>query len=143
VARIVIHHFKAEAEADEDAFLFVRKVLREIRLNARIRAATGPYVTGRLARSIELKGPFIEAGRVKGSVGSDLPYAAVAEQGARRHMIFPNPPRRYLKFYWRRVGRVVHLERVRHPGMRGKHYLLSAAQVAAARHNMLLIVYDV
>lgn len=144
MARVVIHHLKLRQETDTDAYKFVRAVLREIRFQARLEVTVGPYTTGRLARSINEKGPFITPGvRVTGEVGSDLPYAAAVEKGARRHMIFPNPPRTSLKFFWRRVGRTVHPERVRHPGMRGKGYLAKAAQIAARRHNMLLIIYDV
>lgn len=144
MARVVIHHLRLRQETDTDAYRFVRAVLREIRFQARVEASVGPYTTGRLARSIEANGPFIEPGfRVTGEVGSNLPYAAAAEKGARRHLIFPNPPRTRMKFYWRRVGRVVRLARVNHPGMRGKGYLAKAARIAARRHNMLLIIYDV
>jgi hypothetical protein len=144
VARIVIHHMAAHRESDQAAYRFVRSVLHEIRFQARLTLFHGPYTTGRLAQSIEIKGPYIEPGRrVHGSVGSDLSYAAVVEKGARPHLIFPIPPRKYMKFYWRRVGRVVYPDKVRHPGMRGKGYLRNAAQVAARRHRMLLIIYDV
>lgn len=143
MARIIIHHTRAERESAEATFKFVRSVLREIRFQARLEVSTGPYTTGRLARSIEAKGPFVEPGRVTGSVGSDLSYAAVVEKGAPRHLIFPRPPRTHMKFYWRRVGRVVYPQKVRHPGMKGKGYLAKAARIAATRHNMLLIIYDV
>jgi len=144
VARIVIHHLQARSESDAAAFKFVRAVCREIQFQARLDLFQGPYTTGHLARSIKINGPFIEPGqRVIGEVGSDLPYAAVVEKGARRHYIFPNPPRTHLKFYWRRVGKVVYRRLVDHPGMRGKGYLAKAARIAARRHNMLVIIYDV
>lgn len=143
MARIIIHHTRAEHESETAAFRFVRSVLHEIRFQARLEVSTGPYTTGRLARSIEIKGPFIEPERVTGSVGSDLPYAAVVETGAPRHLIFPIPPHTNMKFFWRRVGHVVYPDKVRHPGMRGKRYLAKAATIAARRHNMLLIIYDV
>ena len=144
VARVVIHHLKLRQETDTDAYRFVRAVLREIRFQARVEVSSGLYTTGRLARSIQENGPFVTPGvSVTGEVGSDLPYAAAVEKGARPHHIFPNPPRTTLKFFWRRVGRVVHPRMVRHPGMRGKGYLAKAARIAARRHNMLLIIYDV
>lgn len=134
----------ADRVGDQAAYRFIRSVLHEIRFQARLTLFHGPYTTGRLAQSIEIKGPYIEPGHhVHGSVGSDLPYAAVVEKGARPHLIFAIPPKTRMRFYWRRVGRIVHPEKVRHPGMRGKGYLKNAAQIAARRHNMLMVIYDV
>jgi hypothetical protein len=97
-----------------------------------------------LAQSLYVKGPFLSPGTlVRGEVGSDLPYSAAVESGARRHLIFPRPPKTFLKFYWRKVGRVVYFDRVRHPGMRGKGYLANAARVVGRRHNLRVIIYDV
>ena len=143
VVRIVIHHIRARRESDEAAFQFLRKVLREMRFIARLAASHGPYTTGNLAKSIRETGPFIEPGfRVSGSVGSDLPYAHLAESGARRHLIFPRPPHRYMKFYWRKVGHIVYPEKVRHPGMKGKGYLAEAARTAGRRYNLRVYIYD-
>lgn len=144
MARIIIHHLKARNEADNDTLIFIRKVLREIRFIARLTVSHGPYTTGALARSIQIKGPFLEPGaRVHGEVGSPLSYAAVVEKGARRHIIVPIPPRKYLRFYWRKVGRVVYLEKVRHPGQRGKGYLKEAARTIGRRYNLTVVIYDV
>lgn len=144
MARVVVHHLRLRQETDTDAFRFVRAVLREIRFQARLEVSSGPYTTGRLARSIHENGPYVTPGvRVMGEVGSNLSYAAAVEKGARRHLIFPIPPHTRMKFFWRKVGHVVYLEKVRHPGMRGKQYLAKAARIAARRHNMLLIIYDV
>jgi hypothetical protein len=121
---------------------FVRKVLNEIRFIARLSVSHGPYTTGRLAQSIQTRGPFVSGlSRIRGEVGSDLSYARVVEEGAARHLIFPIPPRRYMKFYWRKVGRVVHLDKVRHPGMKGKGYLAEAARSVGRRHNLRVIIY--
>jgi len=59
--------------------------------------------------------------------------------------LLPSVPRnaRRLRFYWRKVGRVVSLPVVHHPGQRGKNYLLQAAQSVARRHNMLIIIRDI
>lgn len=144
MARIVIHHTLARNESDQDALKFVRKVLREIRYIARLRVASGPYTTGALAKSIDIKGPFLNPGRrINGEVGSNLHYAAAVEKGASRHLIFPNPPRRYMKFYWRKVGQVVYLDKVRHPGMRGKGYLAEAVRTVGRRYRLRVIIYDV
>jgi hypothetical protein len=142
VARIVIHYAQARRESQQDAVRFVRKVLHEIRFIARLSVSHGPYTTGRLAQSIRARGPFISPGsRVRGEVGSDLAHASIVEGGARPHLIFPIPPRTHMKFYWRRVGRVVYPEKVRHPGQRGKGYLAEAARTAGRRYNLRVIIY--
>lgn len=76
-------------------------------------------------------------------------YAAAVEGGAglwgpraSKYVILPRN-KRYLRFYWRKVGRIVTLPSVRHPGQRGKNYLQRAAESAARRHNMLIIIRDV
>jgi len=142
VARIVIHHLLAQTETDQHAMRFIRKVLREMRFIARLASSHGPYTTGRLAQSIQAKGPFLEPGfRVRGQVGSELFYARIVEDGARPHLIFPIPPRTYMKFYWRKVGRVVYLDKVRHPGQRGKGYLAEAARTIGRRYNLRVVIY--
>jgi hypothetical protein len=144
MARIVIHHLRSRSESDEVTLSYIRKVLREMRFIARLSVSHGPYTTGALAQSITIKGPFLEPGaRVHGEVGSPLNYAAAVEGGAERHLIFPNPPRRYMKFYWQKVGRVVYLDKVRHPGQRGKGYLREAARTAGRRYNLKVVIYDV
>lgn len=142
MARIEIHHIRARNESIQDTMRFMRKVLREIRFIARLSVSHGPYTTGALALSIQEKGPFLDGFRIHGSVGSDKPYAAVVEKGSPRHLIFPRPPKRFMKFYWRKVGRVVYLDKVRHPGMRGKGYLAEAARTAGRRYNLRVIIYD-
>jgi hypothetical protein len=157
VVRVTISYFRAHRESTEDTIIFIRKVLREIRLQARIAVSHGPYTTGRLAASIKDKGPFVDAERIHGSVGTDLSYSRVVERGSglygpthSKYTIRPRPSqglgdprgRRFMKFYWRRVGRVVYLEKVRHPGQRGKHFLLNAARIAARRYNMLFISHE-
>jgi len=47
-----------------------------------------------------------------------------------------------MKFYWRKVGRVVYLDKVRHPGMKGKGYLAEAARTAGRRYNLRVIIYN-
>lgn len=149
MARVVIHHFRAARESEVDAARFIRKVLRELEFQARLHVATGPYTMGNLAHSIRSHGPFIEAnGRVTGSVGSDLAYAASVEAGSGlwgpKHAKYPIYPvrKKMLRFYWRKVGKVVVLPKVSHPGQRGKGYLKRAAESVGRRHNMLVIIRE-
>jgi hypothetical protein len=141
VARIVIHYVLAHRETNESAMRFIRKAVREMRFIARLAVSYGPYTTGRLAQSIQAKGPFLEGLVVRAQVGSDLFYAKMVNSGARPHLIFPIPPRTYMKFYWRKVGRVVYLDKVRHPGQRGKGYLEEAARTIGRRYNLRVIIY--
>lgn len=149
MARIVIHRITARRESEQQAFQFTRKILREIQFRARTNLFTGPYTTGRLAASIDVDGPYMGAGRVHGSVGSDKPYAAAVEGGAglygpRRSKYLIRPRRKArLQFYWRRMGRFVKLPYVHHPGQKGKGYLREAAEVVGRRYNMIVIFYDV
>ena len=142
MARVVIYRAVAKRESTADATRFLRQVLNEMRIQARINLFHGPYTTCDLARSLYIHGPRQLPGRVSGEVGSFSEYALAVEEGAQRHYITPrgNYP---LRFYWRKVGREVALWRVNHPGQRGKRYLYRAAETVARRHNMIVVVYDV
>ena len=61
-----------------------------------------------------------------GRVGSRTKVAYWLHQGTPAHDIRPRRPGGMLRFYWNRVGRVVHFKRVRHPGIGGTPYLTSA-----------------
>lgn len=141
MARIVIHYALSRHEATENAMRFIRKAVREMRFIARLAVSHGPYTTGRLAQSLHSKGPFLEGFIIRAQVGSDLHYARLVNSGARPHLIFPIPPHTYMKFYWRKVGRVVYLDKVRHPGQRGKGYLEEAARTIGRRYNLRVVIY--
>lgn len=150
MARVIIYHQRARRESNKAAERFVRERLREIQFQARLHVVFGPYTTGNLARSIRTRGPFMDLGMVSGSVGSDLSYAAAVESGAglwgprhSKYLIRPVAWSGHLRFYWRKVGKVVTLPYVNHPGQRGKGYLHQAAQSVARRHRMLIIFRDV
>jgi len=137
--RVVLHRAVILNLSRRDASRFLGRVMTEAEALAKLYAATGEYTTGNLSRSIHKDGPHIRPGAVTGRVGSRLHHAALAERGARPHPIFPHPPRRYLKFFWRRAGRTVYLDKVRHPGYRGKRYLERALREVALRHGMRVV----
>jgi hypothetical protein len=112
--------------------------VKEARTIAKVNAITGPYATGRLARSI---GYTVRTtpGWVNGRVGSSLDYAAAAEKGARPHTIRARRPGRLLHFYWDKKGRWVHARQVNHPGQKGKRYLLDALVRVARRKGFIVI----
>ena len=139
-----IDRFQIRVQSIEAGRRLITQVVREVHGGAERILATGPYTHGRLIRGLEDRiqyGPYEVVGRV-GISGRKYPYAASVEGGAKRHHIFPHPPRRYLKFYWRKVGRTVWFRRVNHPGQKGKGYLRRPLALAAARHNMKVVIYD-
>lgn len=128
----------------------------EVAFGAYVKLLQGQYSTGRLATSIQRIGPVITGDEIHGRVGSTLSYAASVHDGAQVHNIFPKSAvgvfrfgargRPQLRFFWRRVGKVVYLPHIpgapsrigrSHPGIRvGKKYLTEPLRNAARRHNM-------
>jgi hypothetical protein len=155
-----INRVATASQSREAGARLLRTVLREVEAYGKAATLGGPYTTGRLSNSIHSQGPTYTTFGVTGSVGSKLPYAALVHSGAKVHAIFPKGTRlfrlpgnpRYhrrpqLKFYWRRVGKVVWLPQVpgsagkvgrSHPGQRGKQYLREGLEIAARRHQMHL-----
>lgn len=142
MARVVMYRLELKATGLDEALRLVTELMEEVTLAAKVIASAGMYATGDLADSIEPDGPRIEGNLVVGSVGSDLPYAQVVHDGSPRHHIFPKAApgvwrfgergRPQLKFYWRRLGRVVYFPHIpasyntlgySHPGFAGKQYL--------------------
>ena len=108
-------------EADAKVSVPVRKPARGEPPGGRLRANIGT--------ELSVRGSF----RVKGRVGSTVRYALVVHRGAKRHRIRPRF-KQILSFYWDKAptrlvtmsgpyaGKVL-LRQVRHPGMKGTHYL--------------------
>jgi len=140
VAEIRINHAEAFRFSREVAEKQVRRALLDVKLKALLITSRGPYTTGRLSSSLEVHVELTPTG-VEGSLGSRLPHAKFPESGADPHYIFPIPPKRRLKFYWRKVGRVVKPRFVYHPGQPGKHYLTKPLAEVAPRYNMLVFIY--
>ncbi len=60
-------------------------------------------------------------------------YAMANDQGARPHFIRPRRPGGMLVFYWAKVGRVVRLPSVFHPGNRPYHWAERGLRAAMAQ----------
>lgn len=163
MATVRINHAQARVVSIEAGVKLVTQVLYEIEFEAKIMAAGGPYSVGYLSESIDREGPIVTGTTIRGSVGSNLPYAASVHDGAKIHPIFPKAAahiyrfgthrRPQLRFFWRRAGRVVFMPQVpgspttigrSHPGIKsGKKYLTEPLRDAARRHRMRVITYDV
>lgn len=77
--------------------------------------------TGRLRASINTK-ITARLYTVRGTVGSRVKYSLVEHNGAKRHLILPVKGE-FMKFYWKKFGKVVWVRRVNHPGTSGSFYL--------------------
>lgn len=138
----------------------VTQVMYEVEFEAKVMTTGGAYSSGNLSASIHREGPVVLGNRVVGAVGSSLPYAMSVHSGARVHSIFPkgapgifrfgSRKRPQLRFFWRKVGRVVYLPHIpgsprtigrSHPGQSGKHYLSEPLRNAARRHGMRYIPF--
>ncbi len=97
-----------------------------------------PRKTGRLANSI---GSSIRESpnRVKGEAGTRVKYGLVVHDGAKAHTIKPRRAKA-LRFYWERVGGVVILKSVRHPGVGATPYLTSSLLSVAPAHGFKVVV---
>lgn len=102
-----------------------QRVSRVTRETANLAKARAPRDTGRLANSI---GTSIREtpNKVRGLVGTRVKYARIIHDGARAHKIRPRRPGGMLKFYWPRVGKVVFLRSVNHPGVGATPFLTSS-----------------
>lgn len=106
----------------------LREAGRQVVNRAKILA---PVDTGRLRASIRAEPPRIFSLRGSLTVGSDLEYAAMVNDGTRPHTIRPRTAQA-LRFTV--GGRVVFARVVHHPGTRARPFLDRALQeVAAAR----------
>lgn len=159
MAEVRLSRFAIRRKSRRVATEIVDRVLDEVLFEAFIIARSGQYATGRLAQSLHKVGPRPVGLRVEGSVRSDLNYAASVHNGAEIHQIFPRAAphvyrfgsrrRPQLKFFWRRVGRVVFLPHIpgarsrigrSHPGIaHGKHFLTIPLRDAARRHNLRVV----
>lgn len=139
MATVRVNHAEAFRFSRQVAEKQIRRALLDMKLRAVVITAHGPYTTGKLATSLEVHVELTPDG-VAGTLGSRLPYAKFPEEGAESHYIFPRPPKQRLKFYWRKVGRVVKPPFVYHPGQAAKHYLTNPMIEVAPRYNMLVFV---
>lgn len=155
MARVRINGFEARTITVRGAQRLCRRVMDEVYDEARRITLRGPYVTGELANSLYKDGPHVYGKIVTGEVGSTADYAHIVHDGAQVHDIFPKAAGHYyrffdrsrpqLRFFWRRIGRVIYLPHIpgapsrigrSHPGQKGKKFLSNPLQEAAVRNGM-------
>lgn len=79
-----------------------------------------PIDTGETARSRRVTLVASTSLRSRWRLEYPTPQAGYTDRGTGPHPITPHPPRRFLRFYSARAGRMVFARRVLHPGSR-KH----------------------
>lgn len=107
----------------------LREASRQVVNRAKVLA---PVRTGRLRSSIRAEPPRIFSLRGSVTVGSDLEYAAMVNDGTRPHIIRPRA-RQALRFEV--GGRIVFAKVVRHPGTRANPFLDRALREVAAQRG--------
>lgn len=108
----------------------LREASRQVVNRAKILA---PVRTGRLRSSIRAEPPRIFSLRGSVTVGSDLEYAAMVNDGTRRHFIRPKT-KQYLRFRGR-DGSIVFARVVDHPGTKPNPFLDRALREVAAQRG--------
>lgn len=95
--------------------------------------------SGKLAASIDIhhkgygsRGIEATVGAGGGNMAGRRGYALYTDQGTAPHMIKPRDPHGYLIFYWAKVGRVVHLKSVQHPGNKAYRWAERGLEIAMA-----------
>lgn len=101
-----------------------------------------PVLTGALRLSLHVEKQIVGF-NVTHWVGSRVNHAYLIQSGARPHMIFPRKRGGRLTFYWKKVGRVVNLPYVHHPGFKRVNYLQRPLVEYATAARFKVITYPI
>ena len=141
MAKVHIHEAQVRITANRLTGRHVRETINAIERRARAKAATGPYTTGRLAASVRSH-TYTIGWKIYGTVGSSLPYAKFPDTGTAPHVIRPRGFGYPLRFYWRKVGRVVAFYKVNHPGQRSKGWLTDPLISEARKRGWKVVLHE-
>lgn len=83
------------------------------------------YATGELAREIKTDSAKVGRRGPEAGVISDTDHAVFVHEGTAPHTIKPRFAKK-LVFFWRKAGRVVSFDSVKHPGTKPNPYLVKA-----------------
>lgn len=83
------------------------------------------YATGETALSIRVDGPTLGRSGPEVVVKSTTDHAVFVHEGTPPHIIKPRI-KEQLVFFWRKAGRVVFKDSVRHPGTKANPFLVKA-----------------
>lgn len=133
---VYIHHRPAEFKAFRSptgmAGRWTREQADKVAVHARI-VAPKPgqgqgYATGETALSIRADGPTIGRKGPEATVVSSTDHATFVHEGTPPHIIKPRFASQ-LVFFWRKAGRVVYRNKVRHPGTKSNPFLVKALRI--------------
>ncbi len=130
---VYVHHRAAEFKAFRAPIgmtgrwtrLQGEKVAAHARLIAPKPGLGKGYATGELALSIKTRGPVIGRTGPEVDVVSDTDHSVYVHEGTEPHVIKPRFDEQ-LVFFWRKAGRVVFKDSVRHPGTQANKFLFNA-----------------
>lgn len=118
--RFDVDRDEADRYAGERAALWIDRIVLDMKKRARRKVRKR---TGQTRDAISVV-PAVRVGRrMRGILRCDSPIAVLEDRGSQRHIIAQRPGGPVLTFYWRKVGRVVHFARVKHPGTMGSGFL--------------------
>lgn len=136
MARVKINRTRSRAYARDWAEARIDPVTTKIQLTAK---AMVPVKTG-LLRLMIVKTKSRSPLRVSHRVGSRVNYSLMIHRGARPHEIVPRRKGGRLVFFWRKVGRVVSLPSVNHPGFQGTNYLTAPLVAHATAAGFRVVI---
>lgn len=129
---VYVHHRPAEFRAFKSpngmAGRWTKERADRVAAHARLispKPGQNPYATGETALSIRSHGPTIGRRGPEATVESDTDHAIFVHEPTAPHIIKPRRGKN-LVFFWRKTGRVVFMEKVRHPGTKGNPFLVKA-----------------
>lgn len=152
MATYEIHDVQLKIQTNRMGIRFLRPLMNEVEREARVLASTGHYQTGSVWRtapslrplraSFYQIAPHPDVRGVSGRVGNRAPHARMVHNGTRAHPI-PIVGETYQRFKWRRVGHMVVMYYVDHPGQKGKFFLSKALASVGLTHRLRFILYNV
>ena len=138
MARVNIHRQKAQQYARDWAEeRHVEPLSQAIWRDARADAPVGP--TGLTRERINIDRRY-KTTEVIHRVGSSVSWAIYSERGTKPHKIYPRTAGGRLVFYWAKVGRVVRLRSVNHPGQRAQLWLTTPLLLQGPRHGFKVVL---
>lgn len=145
MARVDITWSVVRRKSLAKAYTAVAESSRIVLAQARILTAHGPYSRGGpdgLSASLRREIDVLRGGKeVRARIWSTKRYARIVHDGAAPHTIRPRVRGRRLRFYWRRVGRVVAFRSVHHPGQQGQFFLTKPLVTEAARRRFRVTIH--
>ena len=116
----------------------VRKTAAQVERRGR---GTVRVLTGAVRSSIKTEMKITRT-RVVATVSATHRRAMLEHEGAKAHQIVPRLGNRKLRFYWKKVGRVVYFSSVNHPGTKGSKFLTKPLLLIGERNGFRVTIHN-